>query len=123
MDVVVTHLGATSALLLNETETANHWLQLQLVGTESERDAIGVKIKVRLGDRELSEWVIAGDGYLCRNEAVVAFGLGELTRVDEISISWPSGKTQTMQNIQADRRWLIIEGQGEPFELSSLNDR
>ncbi len=114
-DLVVTHLGETSALLLNETQTDNHWLQLQLIGVQSERDAIGAKIRVKLGDRELWEWVIGGDGYLCRNEAVVSFGLGDVARVDEITIDWPSGVKQTIADVPVDRRILVVEDDSLPF--------
>ncbi len=75
-DFAVTHLGEQSALLINRTETMNHWLQVRLVGVESERDAIGAKVKIRFDDREATNWVIAGDGYFCRNETTVSFGLG-----------------------------------------------
>ena len=95
-DFVVTHLGERSALLLNETPSDNHWLQVRLVGVQSERDAVGARVRVRAGEREWTDWVISGDGYLCRNEAVVSFGLGNATKVDEIVIDWPSGVQQTL---------------------------
>jgi tetratricopeptide (TPR) repeat protein len=114
-DFVITHLGETSALLLNQTETQNHWLQLSLVGVSSERDAIGAKVQIRFGNQQLTEWVVAGDGYLCRNESVVSFGLGEVSAVDQIIIQWPSGQQQTIQSVPADRRLLIVENDPEPF--------
>ncbi|QDV41565.1 ASPIC and UnbV [Stieleria neptunia] len=117
IDVAVTHLGETSALLINRTETQNHWIQIQLVGTRSERDAIGAKVDVQVGDRSLSQWVVAGDGFFCRNEAVVAFGLGNRQQVDQLSIRWPSGRRQQLNNLAADRRLLIVEGDPDPFEL------
>jgi tetratricopeptide (TPR) repeat protein len=117
-DMVITHLSEASALLLNQTQTSNHWMQLQLVGVRSERDAIGAKIKVKLGDRSLWEWVIGGDGYFCRNEAVVSFGLGDAARVDELSIDWPSGVSQTITNVAVDQRILIVEDDAQPFSLS-----
>ena len=61
--------------------------------------------------------MVAGDGYLSRNEAVVSFGLGESAGVDEIVIRWPSGELQTIRNVPADRRLLIIESQDDPFVL------
>ncbi|MCO8122299.1 FG-GAP-like repeat-containing protein [Stieleria sp. TO1_6] len=117
MDFVVTHLGETSALLINQTQTANHWVQFQLVGAVSERDAIGAKVTVRSGGRELSEWVLAGDGFYAHNEAMVAFGLGESDVIDAITVRWPNGGTQTFSGVDTDRRWLINEGQSEPYRL------
>ena len=114
-DFVVTHLGETSALMLNQTPTSGHWLQLQLAGVDSERDAVGARVRIQVGERESTDWVIGGDGYLCRNEQVVSFGLGEATRVDEIVIDWPSGQRQTMNDVPVDRRILIVEGDPKPF--------
>ncbi len=116
-DFAISHIEATSALLVNQTESGNHWLQLQLVGIESERDAIGASVKVKAGDQESTDWVMAGDGYFCNNESVLSIGLGDAARADEILIRWPSGKTQTVRDVLADRRLLIVEGQVEPFEL------
>ncbi len=115
MDFVVTHLGEESALLVNQTQAENHWLQLSLVGVSSERDAIGAKIQVRFDSSQLSEWVTAGDGFLCRNEVLASFGLGEIDVVDQITIEWPSGRRQTIETIKADQRLLVIENEPEPF--------
>ncbi len=117
MDFAVTHLGETSALLINRTATKNHWIQIQLVGTQSERDAIGAKVDVQVGNRSLSQWVVAGDGFFCRNEAILAFGLGTAQRIDQLTVRWPSGLRQQITNVPSDRRVLIIEDEQEAFEL------
>ncbi len=118
-DLVITHLGEPSALLLNQTPSENHWLQLELIGVESERDAVGARIRIRFGDQESTDWVIAGDGYLSHNEAVVSFGLGNASRVDEIAIHWPSGHQQIIRDVPADRRLLVIENQQDPFTFDA----
>ena len=120
MDFVITHIGEQSALLLNQTPTRHHWLQLQLVGTKSERDSIGAKIRIRFAGKDVYQWVVAGDGYLSRNEAVIAFGLGDATSVEEIEILWPSGEEQTFQDVAADQRLLIIEGQEDSFQFAPV---
>jgi hypothetical protein len=114
-DIVITHIEEPSVLLLNQTPSDHHWLQLQLVGTGSERDSTGARIRVRFGQHELSDWVIAGDGYLCHNEDVVCFGLGDASQVDAIEVSWPSGQQQVFQKVASDQRLLLIEGQRDPF--------
>jgi len=119
MDFVVTHLDAPSALLLNQTNAGNHWLQLQLVGTITERDGIGARVRVRVGDQTFTEWVTAGDGYLCSNENIECFGLGASRQVDSIEIHWPTGEPQVFHDLPVDRRWLIVEGEAEAFPLSS----
>ena len=117
LDFVVTHLGERSALLVNETETANGWLQLVLRGVESERDAIGARIEIQFGGEKATGWVVSGDGFFSRNEAFVSFGVGETETVDRLEITWPSGATQTIDNVAANRRLLVVENESEPFPL------
>lgn len=117
-DLAISHIGKRSALLLNETPSENHWLQLELVGVTSERDAIGAEITIRLDDTQLVHWVVGGDGYLARNEAVVPVGLGAVASVDQIDIRWPGGSVQTLENVPADRRLLVVEQQPGWFERS-----
>ncbi|WP_419581399.1 FG-GAP-like repeat-containing protein [Stieleria magnilauensis] len=112
-DVVISHVGETTALLMNETATPHHWLQLRLVGVQSERDAIGAKITVHVADQQLTGWVIGGDGYLAKNEAVVSFGLGDANSVDQIQVQWPSGVDQQFGPTAVDRRILLIENQSD----------
>ena len=117
-DLVITHLGEPTALLLNLTQTDQHWFQVRLVGVASERDAVGARIRLRCGDIEYAGWVLAGDGFLCRNEPLVCFGLGPQTQVDSLEIRWPSGSVQEASNLNVDQRLLIVEQQ-EPFVLSA----
>ncbi|MCO8122300.1 FG-GAP-like repeat-containing protein [Stieleria sp. TO1_6] len=114
-DIVITHLGERSALLLNQTKSNHHWLQLVLVGVQTERDAIGCAVTIQCGDRRSTEWMVGGDGYLVRNEAVISFGLGEAATIDQVEVRWPSGSRQQFENLDSDRRYLIVENQSEPF--------
>ena len=63
------------------------------------------------------EWVTGGDGYLARNEAVVSFGLGDASMIDQIVIRWPSGNEQMILDAASDQRILVVEGTAEPFSL------
>lgn len=116
-DIVLTHIGETSALLKNETSDAGHCLQLELAGCLSERDAIGAKVQVQYANEVSTDFVVAGDGYLCSNESVLTFGLGESDRIDRLSIEWPSGVRQEFLDLEVDQRWLLVEGQDELFSL------
>jgi tetratricopeptide (TPR) repeat protein len=118
MDYVVTHIEEPSALLRNETPSNGHWAQLVLVGTQSERDAIGARVTVRAGEQQWTDWITGGDGYLCRNERLLPFGLGDQNRIDEIIVEWPSGQSQTWTSVPVDQRCMLIEGEPESFELS-----
>jgi hypothetical protein len=117
LDFVATDLRQPLVLLENRTETDYHWIQLKLVGTRSEREAIGAKVTAVFGDRRLTKLVQAGDGYMCRNEAIVAFGLGEYESLTRLEILWPDGQREYWRGVPSNRRYLMIEGESRPFEL------
>lgn len=117
IDFVVTHLGERSALLLNRTTTSNHWLQVVLRGVESERDAVGARVRLQAGGHVLTEWVTAGDGFFSRNEPVLSFGLGAIDTVEQLTVQWPSGQIQTITALAVDQRLLVIENESLPFPL------
>lgn len=109
-DAVISHLDAPAALLTNRTEPAGHYLALRFVGTDSARDAIGVRVECRYGDRSARRQLTAGDGYMASNERQLLFGLGDHQLVDELTVRWPSGRVQSFRQVAADRHWLAIEG-------------
>ncbi|GAB5516993.1 FG-GAP-like repeat-containing protein [Rhodopirellula baltica] len=106
-DVVGNHLDQPMTLLKNESKQQS-WLQLELVGTSSEREAIGATIQVQSGANRWTNWVING-GFLTSNEAALDFGLGNSVHPCEIKIQWPSGKEQIIKNVPLNDRYLIIE--------------
>ena len=114
-DLMINHLDRPLALLRNETKTDGLGLQLELVGTASERDAIGARVVVSVGGQQRIAWVTAGDGYMCSDEPVLEFGLGRGGKVAQIEVHWPSGKRQTFDGPAMPGRYLIIEGQPELF--------
>ena len=112
LDFLVGHLDQPVALLHNQTKGGN-WIQFSMIGTESERDAVGARIVITVGDQRLTGWVLAGDGYLCSDEAVVDFGLGAIKEVDQVEVFWPSGLRQTIQSPKLGTRHLVVEGDPE----------
>ncbi len=123
LDFVVTDLKEPVALLENRTQTPHHWLQLELVGTRCERDAIGAIVKVTTAGRTMTGVVQTGDGYMCKNQSILAFGLGDRDTVEQLTVQWPDGGQQTITGLKADQRWLIVQGQEQPFTRRSLPDR
>ncbi|TWU08069.1 FG-GAP-like repeat-containing protein [Stieleria varia] len=109
VDVLIGHLDQPLALLENRTETPGHWIQLELVGVQSERDAIGARVVVSTKRGSFSNWVSAGDGYFCNDESVIDVGLGQENAIQQLEIVWPSGKRQVFASPQIDRRYLSIE--------------
>ncbi|MCO8124680.1 FG-GAP-like repeat-containing protein [Stieleria sp. TO1_6] len=116
VDVAVTELNDDFVLLENRTASSGHFLQLETVGTHSERDAIGTTVIVDAGGRRRVAVVQTGDGYLCKNESVLFFGLGDLTAIDQVTVQWPSGQTQSFANLAVDRRVLLVEGQSDVWQ-------
>ena len=113
-DLITNHLDAPVALLNNQTTTGNS-LQIELIGTTSERDAIGARVTVS-GDRQSwTQWETGGDGFLCSNEPVLDFGIGNSEVVTHVDVHWPSGKTQTVHGLEVNQRYLIIEGVAEAY--------
>ena len=114
MDLIANHLDTPVALLENQSPSGS-WIQLRLVGVTSERDAIGAKVVCIVGDQSWTNWQLGGDGYMCTNESVVHFGLGNVTQIDRIEIHWPSGETQQFDKVKVNQSYLVAENAKELF--------
>ncbi|MEK0426147.1 MAG: hypothetical protein RJB11_2238 [Planctomycetota bacterium] len=116
IDFAVTHLDRPSALLANSTQTPNHFVQLELIGTRSERNATGAMVRAIKGQESWIAAASVGEGYYGTNERVIHLGIGPHSSVDRIEIQWPSGQKQSFENVQADRRYGWVEG-SEPYGI------
>jgi hypothetical protein len=110
LDWLASHLDSPIALLQNRA-AAENWLQLEFVGTVSERDAIGTVVRVTAGDQQWTHWHTGGDGYMCTNEAIIHVGAGAATKIDRIEVTWPSGQSQSFDELPVNHRFLIVEGE------------
>ncbi|WP_436716513.1 FG-GAP-like repeat-containing protein [Roseiconus lacunae] len=115
MDWVVTHLNEPSALMVNQSPSDNHWIQVELKGVKNERDAIGARVKLTVAGKELTEWQTAGDGFFSRNEPLISFGLGRHTMIERLRVIWPDGGITSIDAPPIDCRLLIVEGQSQAF--------
>jgi enediyne biosynthesis protein E4 len=105
----VVNLDAPGTLLRNVTTTHNHWIAIELRGTKSNRDGIGARVEVTAaGHTQVAERT-AGSGYLSQDDGRVHFGLGSAATVDRLTIQWPSGKQQTLENLATDRVLKVEE--------------
>lgn len=118
LDFAITHLDRPVALLANETEAGtHHFLQLELIGTRSQREAIGALVRVRGAQESWVAPLSVGDGYYGTNERIIHIGLGTTQAIDAIEIVWPSGDREEFAQVAVDRRYRIIESIGmEPCE-------
>jgi enediyne biosynthesis protein E4 len=94
LDVIMTQTGGAPLLLRNDQDLHHHWIRLKLVGTKSNRDAIGAWIKVRFNGQTLSRQVMPTRGYLSQSELPVTIGLGNATKPEAVEVIWPGGSTQ-----------------------------
>jgi hypothetical protein len=109
LDVVVTALTAPAEIWINDSPADNHWLELSLQGTESNRDAIGAGIQVKSGGKSQFGHVSTAAGYASSSAGPVHFGLGSAKVVNEIKIRWPSGTVQTLKDVVPDRVLRVRE--------------
>jgi hypothetical protein len=103
LDVVVTALGAPAEIWMNDSPRTSHWLEFQLRGTKSNRDGIGARIKVVSKTGTQFNHVTTSVGYASSSAGPVHFGLGPDKSADLVVITWPSGITQELRNVAADR--------------------
>jgi hypothetical protein len=109
-DLVVTSLNKRPRILLNSADNGRHWLWVNLVGTKSNRDAIGAKVKVTTATgRTLYNHVSVSSGFMSSSDRRLHFGLGGDSAIRSIEIRWPSGKTQTLEKTGVDRVLEVVE--------------
>ena len=109
LDVVLTQTGGAPLLLRNDQQLGHHWLRVKLVGTKSNRSAIGAKLVAKVGGQILIREVNPARSYLSASELPVTFGLGATTKVDSLEIIWPSGQKQTLTPEKVDVTLTIEE--------------
>ena len=112
VDILISNNGQPPQLFRNDGGNANHWLQLFLIGTRSNRDGIGARVKVTSGDLVLYDERKGGMSYQSAQDPRLHFGLGQRTRVDTVEIKWPSGELTKLRNLRCDQVLAVREGSG-----------
>jgi hypothetical protein len=109
-DIVVTSLNERPRILMNSADNRNHWIAFELVGTYSNRDAIGAKVEIiTASGRTLYNHVSVSVGFMSSSDKRVHFGLGSETVVKSVEIIWPRGAKQQLTDLKADRYVRIEE--------------
>jgi len=111
VDILVSCCGGSPMLLRNDSHTTNHWLKIRLVGTSSNRDGIGTKVKVKIADKVQVKEVTCGGSYASGSEHSVLFGLGAQSTVQSVEVQWLGGGIQKLKNIPANQVIRIKENQ------------
>ncbi len=110
IDVIVNNLDGPPVLLRNDVgSSAGHWIRLKLIGTKSNRNAVGARVELKAGGLTQIDEVHAGDSYISHSDWRLHFGVGKATTVDEIIIKWPSGKVEKLTKLAVDRVVTVTE--------------
>jgi hypothetical protein len=112
LDILVNNCGQAPQLLRNDGGNGNHWVEILLIGTRSNRDAVGARVSLTAGDLRLSDQRKGGMSYQSAHDPRLHFGLGQQTKVDSIEILWPSGTATKLANVNCDRIIAVQEGAG-----------
>ncbi len=109
LDILVTTNNGPALLYRNDGGNKNHWLQLKLIGTKSNRSAIGAVARLTSASGTQSQTVHSGSSYCSASDIALTFGLGRDTQAATIEIDWPSGTHQKLTNISANQQLTIRE--------------
>jgi hypothetical protein len=112
VDVLMTTNNAPAYLFRNDQTGGNRSIRFKLVGTRSNRDAIGAQVRVFAGGVTQSRVVRSGSSYLSQSELPVTFGLGKRDKIERVVIDWPSGQTEEFKDLAAGKMYGIIEAKG-----------
>jgi enediyne biosynthesis protein E4 len=109
IDGYVVNLNSRGSFLRNNKGNQNNWLTLKLVGTSSNKDGIGARIKIISGAQVQTTQKKSTTGYLSQNDPRLHFGLAKNNIVEKIEIKWPSGKVQNLENIKINQILTVTE--------------
>ena len=112
ISAVISNMNAPVSLLVNQERSSNHWIAFKTVGTKSNRDGIGAKIRVKAGERILVDEVRSGSSYVSNNDMRVHFGLGAISKPEWVEVRWPSGLIETFVEVRPDSINTLNEGSG-----------
>ena len=117
IDVLVNPINAAPQLLHCTSKTGNNWIRLKLVGTKSNRSAIGARVQCVTGDHKQIDEVRSGGSFYSQSDLRLHFGLGKARVVDRLEVRWPSGQLDSFTNLPVNQNWKIAEGSAKPTKI------
>lgn len=111
VDILIVNLNEAPSLLRNDMRGSAHWLKIKLIGTKSNRSAIGARVVVRYGGKEQVQEVLSQSSFYSASDRRLHFGLGVNTLAD-VEVRWPNGGVQAFKAVAANRLVTITEGMG-----------
>jgi hypothetical protein len=116
VDILVTRIAGPPSLLINQSKARGHWLLVRAIDPKLNRDAYGAEVYVLADGRQWMRWVNPGYSYLCSNDPMAHFGLGEVTQVTALQVRWPDGTLEEFPGGAVDRQWNLQRGAGKVLE-------
>jgi hypothetical protein len=122
VDVLLLNVGEPPTLLINRTKNSNHSALFKLIGTRSNKEAIGARVKVTAGELVQFKEVRGGSSYLSQNDLRLHFGLGSQTKMSSVEIVWPSGRKDVLRDLPTGFIYTMVEEKGvqqkRPFTIA-----
>ncbi len=109
LDLLVLNLNGPARLYRNDGGNAGNWIMVRTIGTASNRDGIGARVRVTAAGKTQVRDIRSSSGYLSQSDPRAHFGLGALDTVDRIEVRWPSGKTSILEHVEANRVLTVTE--------------
>jgi enediyne biosynthesis protein E4 len=111
LEAVVNNMNERPSLYRN-TAKVDNFISLQLIGTKSNRAALGAEVTVQTGEGPRTQEVRSGGSYISQNDLRLHFGLGQAEKAEKVTIRWPSGLSETLSGLAANKFYFVREGQG-----------
>ncbi|MCU1270730.1 MAG: Integrin-like protein [Acidobacteriaceae bacterium] len=112
LDVLMTTNNGPAYLFRNDQTSGNRSIRFRLVGTKSNRDAIGARVKISANGIMQARMVRSGSSYLSQSELPITFGLGKQDKIERVVIDWPSGRSEEFKQLSSGKSYEITEAQG-----------
>jgi hypothetical protein len=112
VDILLTTNNGPAFLYRNDQTAGNRSIRFRLVGTKSNRDAVGAVVKIFYNGQIERRTVRGGSSYLSQSELPVTFGVGQRDKIDRATVDWPSGRTEDFKNLEVRKEYQCTEGKG-----------
>ena len=116
LDILLTTNNGAAFLYRNDQTAGNRSIRFRLIGTQSNRDAVGAVVKISFNGQVQSRTVRGGSSYLSQSELPVTFGVGKRDKIERATVEWPSGRSQEFKNLETGKAYQCTEGKGLAIE-------
>ncbi|MGA2431594.1 MAG: CRTAC1 family protein [Candidatus Acidiferrum sp.] len=119
LDILLTTNNGAAFLYRNDQTAGNRSIRFRLVGTKSNRDAVGAVVKIFYNGQMQSRTVRGGSSYLSQSELPVTFGVGKRDRIERATLDWPSGRSDEFKDLEAGKAYQCTEGKGLTVDIKT----